>query len=301
MNCPNCNAKIESNFIYCCQCGAKIDTINKTENNESPNSTAENKKDAASANKGNKRITSEDLIQVIDNKHNKVIAKGQACYQKIIGPSPDSVKSKKFVNLTKDKRLISIDNKHFFKLDDSNYRVEKLEPFVATDFIEQNYTTGKWSEYKNLNRDEINVFMENTVQELDKEVENIVHTLNRFSPYMSTIGSCSGHGEMVAWVSLGFSNSQALIDFLNAFEPYKSKLSLFADNRSFPHRFLFYEMPFFPRDVTLRLETKDIGQSAWEILDDFDKYLKKIIKLRNRSNNTLDELITRKKIQIEGE
>ena len=306
MNCPSCNVKIGKHFIYCSQCGCKIGTADASRETPPPSETdtknLENQKDDSHASKNERRVSTESLIQVVDNKCNKVIAKGQACFQKINGPSSDdSIRLNKVSRLANDKKLVSIDNKYFFKLDDCNYRVEVIEPFVDSAFIDQNYTTGKWNKYGETNRNDINVYIEHNVQELDKEVQNIVHTLNRFSPHVQTIGSCSGHGELCAWVTLGFSSSRALTDFFNIFEPYKSKMNLTTDERFSVKRNSFYEEPFYPTDVAVKLQTKEVGQSAYEVLDDFDKYLKKIIKLRNRSNNTLDELIERKKEQIEGE
>ena len=241
-------------------------------------------------------ITVADIIQVIDNKHNKVIAKGQVHYEKVTTGFSDSGA---MGVLTKDKKLISIDNKTFFKLDSDNYRIEKLDPFfVNENFIKQNYTTKKWSEYKESNRNNTDIYIENNILELDQEVENLVHTLNRFSPHMTTTGSCSGHGKKRAWISLTFESSRALIDFIDVFDPYKEQIDFTTDPHMYPQKKSFCEKPFFPRNTVLTLKTKEIGQPAYEILEEFNNYLDSIIKLRNKSNESEDELMTQERMRL---
>ncbi len=302
MICLHCGAEIDDNFVYCSKCGKLTKETNKKENIETQNynlsttnKIAEEKNENNYIYHNNSEIKHGDLIQVIDNRRNKVIAQGEVRFIKNNYYSQTLNKEDRF---TKDKFLLSVDNKYFFKLDDANYTVKKLQVFIDEDFIRQTYSLGHWSRYRKLDHNNTNVYVENTFLELDKEVKNIVHTLNCFSPYMSTSGSCSGHGTSPAWIVLNFKKPQTLNDFMDILEPYINKIDLSTSKTVASKKAMFRGKPFFSRDIVMRLTTKEIGEPAYKILNDFDKYLTSIIRMNNRQNDILDQLITKKKMQL---
>ncbi len=239
----------------------------------------------------NQEIGQGDIVQVIDNLSGRTIIQGEVTGLK------DSVTSEKRFN--DHEKLFSIDDKHFFKLDDDAYTIKKLDtPYVDEDYICANYKMAPWHHYNNVKREEVNFFRENSVDELDKEVEDVIRALNKFSPYMLTTGSCSGHGEEQAWVTIRFKDLLTINDFLNVLTPYNSKLDLTTDaniNTVPPH---FAGNAIFPRDVDMQLKTKEVGKPAWRALDEFTEYLYTIIDLRKRFWNLQNKLINRERDRI---
>ena len=231
----------------------------------------------------NDKIEPGDFVQVIDNSSGRVIIQGE-----VIGLKLFSKPGKKLGNR---ERLFSIDDKHFFKLDDAAYTVKRLNAhYVNEDFIYSNYKLAPWRRYNHVKRDEVNLFRENSIDELDAEVVNVVRVLNNFSPYMSTVGSCSGHGKHIAWVTIRFEDMLTINDFLNVFVPYSSMLDVTTDacvGTIFHH----FSGNVFPGDVEMRLKTKEVGEPGWQALDEFAEYLERIIDIRNRSNNLLHKTI----------
>lgn len=305
MICLHCGAEIDDNLIYCEKCGTLTKEATKKEINDTQthnmfetNKTAKKNSEAICIYHNDSEIKHGDLIQVIDNRCNKVIAQGEVRFIKNNYYSQTLNKEDRF---TKNKFLLSVDNKYFFKLDDADYTVKKLKIFVDEDFIKQNYALGYWSDYRRLDHINTKVYVENTFLELDKEVKDIVHTLNCFSPYMSTSGSCSGHGTSPAWIVLNFKKPQTLNDFMDILEPYTNKIDLSTSKTVASKKAMFRGKPFFSRDIVMRLTTKEIGEPAYKILNDFDKYLTSIIKMNNRQNDILDQLISKKKEQLNNQ
>ena len=242
----------------------------------------------------NCRISVLDFIQVVDNKTKKIIIQGQVQNEKAFAPTTNSKTGKK---LEDTERLLSVDEKYFFKLNDSRYTVYKLDKdFIDEDFIKKEYNINSWDSYDEVTRNEFNMFRENTLLELDNEVDSVVHTLNEFSPYLSTTGSCSGHDIGPAWITMRIYNSRTLIDFINILIPYKHKLVFTTEEKQCEYGASFNEKPFFPRNIEMSLRTKEIGKPAYRTLDDFDNYLKKIIALRDNSYASIDEAIRREKV-----
>ena len=241
------------------------------------------------------KIRTGDFIQVIDNKTGKVIIQGEIKYKKIF----DKDNHEKTYELEWEECLYSIDNKYFFKVDDEKYSVKKLNQFfVDENFIEENYSLTKWKAYSGDKRKNTNMFIENPVSGLDKEVEGIVHTLNSFSPSVQTIGSCSGHGKISPWISLIFSDSSELNNFLDIFEAYKSKMDLTTDPGQKVEDCSFNGKTFFPKPTTLNLVARGKGEPAYETLDSFDRYLKRAIRLRERSNELLEEFVNQERNSV---
>ena len=231
----------------------------------------------------NDKIELGDLVQVIDNASSRVVIQGQICNRK------DSNRKKP---LDGDLNLFTVDNKHYFKLDSESYTVKKLDAnFVDDDFIQENYNEIPWRHYSEADRDEVDMFREHNIEELDPEVINIVASLNRFSPYMLTAGSCSGHGKEQAWVSIRFEYLSSLNDFLDILVPFKTRIDLTTAENINTSPTLLIGKPFFPRQVEMCLKAKDIGEPGWKAFDEFAEYLERIIDIRNRSNNLLHKTI----------
>ena len=241
----------------------------------------------------NCRINVKDFVQVIDNKTEKIIIQGQVQSEKTFAPTTNSKTGKK---LEDSERLISVDEKYFFKLNDERYTVIKLDnAFVDENFIKEKYSIKPWGSYNEVTRNKFNMFRENTLLELDKEVDSVVHTLNEFSPYLSTTGSCSGHDIGPAWITMRIYSSRTLIDFINILVPYKHKMVFTTEEKQCERGASFHRKPFFPRYIEMSLRTKEMGKPAYKTLDDFDNYLKRVIALRDNSYALLDETIRREK------
>lgn len=238
-----------------------------------------------------------DFIRIVDKKTQKVIVQGQVHYEKDnVPPTPEQ---DELIALEGTKRLLSIDNKWFFRLDDDAYTVEKIDVNLTDDdFIEKNYKIQEWREYIEAKRAEFDVYRENTVEELDEGMENIVEALNGYSPYIVTVGSCSGHGKKPAWVSIRAESAEALINFINVFDVYRSKLDLTTERKLHTHRAHFRNAPFFPSHIELTIRTIDVGHKAIKTLDEFAKYLRKVSDLKIKTNILLEETMTQERMLL---
>ena len=234
----------------------------------------------------NDEIKIGDFVQVIDNASGRIVIQGQISGHKT-NSSPEH-------KLEGEERLLSVDGRHYFKLDDDAYTVKKLDVNYADDnFIEANYNERPWGRYNDYDRSKVNMYRDNSIDELDIEVKHVVDTINMFSPSMHTEGSCSGHGKHQAWVSITFEDLRDLNDFLDALVPFKMKIDLTTDEHINVSRNVFCGKPFFPRHVEMCLKTKEIGAPAWQALDEFADYLNLIIRARDRSFKLVDRIITR--------
>lgn len=244
------------------------------------------------------KISLGDFIRIVDNEKRRVVVQGQVRFEKVrVPPVPNCEESTELIELAGNKKLVSIDNEYFFKLDDDAYTVEKIDVnFLDEDYVKQNYAIEKWGEYCDSTRAEFNVYRENTINELDEGVENIVAALNEFSPSLATTGSCSGHRLKPAWVSFRVEDARTLNDFMNIFEPYKDRMDVTTEEKLYTHRSSFRGVPFFPRHMEFTLRTTEIGEEAWKTLDEFAGYLRKVIDLRNKSNFLLEEMMTQEKM-----
>ena len=159
-------------------------------------------------------------------------------------------------------------------------------------FIEDNYIMADWNKYNKTDRKDFKIYKENTISELDEEVKSIVNTLNLFSPHLQTSGSCSGHKKYPAWISIRIGNSRTFNDFITIFEPFKYSIDLTTSKTLHQPREHFCGKPNFPREMSLMIKTKETGEPAYKALDEFDKYLNRIIALRRKTDEFLDDIIT---------
>lgn len=105
--------------------------------------------------------------------------------------------------LTKKKMLlISFDQKHYFNVTSNSFVVENNcnDDVVFNDDILSQYAH---TSYNGKHVSVYDIYIENTINELDDEVVRLVHALNRI-PNVITSGSCSGHGIEPLWVSMTF-------------------------------------------------------------------------------------------------
>lgn len=242
------------------------------------------------------QIGLDDFVQVIDNKTNEIIFQGAIVYEKSRISSEHGTGLRE---LAENEKLYSLDNKYFFKVDDSNYTVKKLDSgFVNNDFIEHNYQICDWNKFDYSKRENVNIYKENTILELDKEVIPIVAALNKFSPDLYTTGSCSGHDKEPAWVSVTILNSRALFDLLSCFEPYKRYIDVTTRANVTNPRKNNGDHPYFPSDIAMVLRTKEIGKPAYEIFDKLADYLNRIVDLKYRTDEIMNEVIVQEAMAL---
>ena len=231
-----------------------------------------------------------DFVQVIDSTTRKVVIQGLVRYQK------DGTRGKRFAD---ENRLFSVDNTHFFKLGDNAYTVKKLGNSYSDDnFISENYKEISWWDYEIETNDKCDMVRENCIEELDKEVANVVTVLNKFSPRMAITGSCSGHGERPAHVDIRFEDLLTINDLMNVFVPYTSKIDLTTYPCITNDPFNSSDQAFSPRNVELRLKTKEVGEPAWHVLDELTEYLNTIIDVRSRFWNLQNKIIKKERDRI---
>lgn len=291
MICDNCGANIKETDKFCSQCGTANSTKINTQINSAGNVRIGN---FVFYDVGASPIKPGDYVQVVDNASQKVVMQGIVSCEKI--QCPDGKGNS--IELSDDEKILTLDDSYFFKLDDDRYTVRRLpENFIDKNFIRKNYAIKSWRSCTTTGCGDANMFIEHTINELDKEVESIVHTLNRFSLHMRTTGSCSGHDKRHAWVNLQFKNTRALEDFMCVFEPFKSKMSVTFENDIAVPTEMFQGNAFFPNHLVMRLVTRAKGDPAYKTIDEFDAYLNRVIDFRNRTFASLDEIIANEKEQ----
>jgi len=120
--------------------------------------------------------------------------------------------------------LVSIDNKYFFHIENSpSYYIQDCEEGVGKTVFEMERFRGiltmkKFAKAmaKIVNKSEIpneiydiDVFVENNENELDKQMVDIVRALNRIKG-LRTTGSCSGHYLRKPWVLIEMRTLEAV-------------------------------------------------------------------------------------------
>ena len=238
------------------------------------------------------KIVAGDYVQVVDNATGRLIMQGFVTDEKTHCPAGDGNQ----IALEEDQKLLTLDNRNYFSMRSSKYTVYRLpESAVDENYIKRNYDLRTWRSCDKAGLEGADIFIEHSCEELDKEVEGLVKTLNKFSLHMKTTGSCSGHEKHPAWVSIQFSNIRALEDFLSVFEPFKAKMDITTHEDLSEGELTFNENAYFPWLVVLEIKTKDVGKPAYDALNDFDEYLNKVIYLRNKTFNSLSDIVTREK------
>ena len=168
-----------------------------------------------------------------------------------------------FVNAKKEFKkcdAVSFDNIHFIVLKDHlKLLPTDIETFTLD--IPDSYVIKNWADVSE--NDGADVYAENDINGLDKEVTDLVKSLNLLQNIRTT-GSCSGHNHDVLWVDIYF-------------ETLKS-LNIFCEQLlNFSDKFILHTAPNVicndKKAVLLRLSSKQIGKPAYLAATTFAKFL----------------------------
>lgn len=228
-----------------------------------------------------KEINKYDII--IDNKENKVIKK-QFKY-KIIDKNGkvlvnDYKKNSKvsiFLHELK-KPFISFDNMNFFNSDSTKFRITKdynNDDIVSFDV--KNFSNYSIIQLRDLSyvinisdeefEEEINkydIIYDYGLDGLDPEVKGLVEALNSSGLNIETYGSCSGHRLNPLWVTIGFNDYISIKRIVLLIDiEFHDSFVLSYDDR------IKHENGWNNDNFILQLATKDIGEKAYKLADDF--------------------------------
>ncbi len=193
-----------------------------------------------------------DFCKIIDKQSGTVLCSGQ-------------VKSYKMTvvnNETFERSCITFDYIYFFlKEGTDKYDVVKDDTKTTIYFnintVPKDYKVTAWREQDNYS----DIYIENDINNLDKEVVNIVTALNKIEG-LETTGSCSGHGERSLWVTIRFKSLEALILLVNFMQRngFKEHFVLSTDTSIINNE---------QYNVMLQLYTKSIGEKAYNLANEF--------------------------------
>ncbi len=192
--------------------------------------------------------------RVISKKDNSVIASGQC-----LSIKRDWGFDTSFSLLP----LISFDDKYFYIFNgNKNYTVEQMESVSFYQSIPLDYKIENWSDFGlNQNAD---IYREYGYDELDKEVEYLVHQLNKI-PEFRTTASCCGHDENPLFVCIVVEGEQNLKIFQRILDKH------------FKDKFNFNIYRKCQDNDLYRLSTKSIGLSAYRLADDLGDTIEKYL------------------------
>lgn len=197
------------------------------------------------------------IYQVYDKILNKVIVRDEMIFSK------------------KKPRCISFDNKYFFNIESDRFDITETdnEEIIKLDenFLTNNYNIILWKHsYLHLKE---SVFRDFTIEELYKEVEKLVKVLNKIQ-YVTTVGSCCGHGNECLWVDMICHNFNSLIDIVNIctnkkFSDYFDIIILENENKIEKHK-----------SIMIKLTTKQdiVGDVAYKYANELADYLEGYIE-----------------------
>lgn len=149
----------------------------------------------------------EDNISIIDKNTNNIIVAGKISYIK------DTISYYKrymyFIHkkVKENVTYVSFDSKYFFNVNSKRFVIKKSNDIKNFDVTTlDNY---KYYHYRSAKTSTADIYIENTTDELDKEVVRLVHILNKI-PNVMTSGSCSGHNIKPLWVSMTFRDIKSI-------------------------------------------------------------------------------------------
>lgn len=208
----------------------------------------------------------EDYATIIDKETNEIIASG-----KIIGIKDRYIEQyRKYFFFKGYKEIgsfcISFDNKYFFNTKSDRFIFLKKSD-KSVDFDTKLLTVYSNQKYSGIitNAD---IYIENTINELDEEVVRVVKLLNKV-PGIKTCGSCSGHGLEKLWVSMTFFDVQSIRLIAKIiYEKFDEKFVLSTKK----HR-----SQITKNCVELSLISKNKGKKAYKDIDEFCDVLEVII------------------------
>ena len=168
---------------------------------------------------------------------------------------------------------ISFDDKYFFNTASKLIKIQKVE--YCQNFIKDiNYLNSilkiiHWSKCGQYY--DYDIYIENTINELDPQIEPLVNILNKFEN-MYTVGSCSGHNKQSAYVDIKFQTLQAL-----------KKLLIILEHKNIKYKFILFNstnnINSVSDGVILKLKTKNISQKAYKDIQILTNYLKAYVNI----------------------
>lgn len=200
----------------------------------------------------------DEWAKIIDKKTNKVLAAGKITCRK------------DYNQLSKPYNCISFDSRWFFNLDtkdkfDVQDNPEHLVVSMRDEDIPTDYKKDLWRN----NIEEMHLYRDYDINELDPEVKDLVFALNELDK-VKTVCSCSGHGDRPLSVYIIFFD----------FKPLCMLVKLIHDK--FRKDFNLRTRPDIYNSkldrVVLELETTTIGKEAFEKAQEMTKELKKWIR-----------------------
>ena len=213
-----------------------------------------------------------ELCELIDMKTHEVIVRDHIVFEKF------------------NQNYISFDNKYFFNLNSKRFTYKlttgkKRIPFNVD--IIHNYITKPFRVNKRVAAE---IYVERNENELDKEVEPLVHILNKIDG-ITTQGSCCGHNRSPLWVYMTATNLKSFLflyniitddKFINTFD-----ITLKYNNNSAERM----------RCIMLQITTKDniIGKKAYQASD---KLVEEITSRMSSINKKLFEVFDTKENKI---
>lgn len=197
--------------------------------------------------------------KIVELSSNNIIASGKIIADK------NTINGKIMIKLS------SFDNKYFFKCDGNNkYKLILTNTCDSIKFDINNYSYLKvahWSTAIDNYLDEsIDIYEENTYNELDAEVINICNALNSING-IETVGSCSGHNIKYAFINIQIFNLNSLLYLLRilSIDMFRDKFILTSDKTIIHTSTCKYPM--------LKLRTTDIGKLAYENLEKLTHFI----------------------------
>lgn len=193
------------------------------------------------------------FVKIIDIESNKILCMG------------------KVINVKLNYPCISIDNKYFFKiLPNQKYKIEIIEDSdlfynYPIKQLPDNYLIDQWcyfdSHYNTIVSGRIcaDLYKENTIDELDLEIKELVYILNSI-PHLKTKTSCCGHGYDHPYVAIEVDSLSPLIFLSSLITKYVyDEWRLITDYHNYNNILL--------NKFIITLECLNIGKSSYESIN----------------------------------
>lgn len=190
--------------------------------------------------------------KIIDKATGKIIASGEIVGEKM---------TKKGESIY----LFSFDGKHYFGNNSEKYRVDNNYDHITTPLIiPDNYSVILWKDY--IVGMEFDILREYGLDEVDKEIEGLILTLNKF-PGIITKSSCSGHGHQEPYITFLVENVKGI-----------ASLSWILNRLSEPPfvgNVYLSTIDAYNRlgNISFSLRTEPVGEVAWGIFDKLELIL----------------------------
>ena len=160
---------------------------------------------------------------------------------------------------------ISFDRRYYFSLTDGEtYTVNRCKPQYEMNVHNFEHLVKLWRDVERIGPNAI--FKENSIFELDKEVEQVVYLLNTV-PGIRTLGSCSGHYHKgkYAHIDCAFKTIDSVLFVIDLIKDYNLNMVLTTQD------ILVNDSD--SRELFLRIHTTNKGSKAIETIDRFTQSL----------------------------